>query len=66
MSSTKDAAIRALEEIAKDTPFAANYGYIDLLHTPYLASIRDDSRFKAILDAKKSVYDGLVKKYGDL
>jgi TolB-like protein/tetratricopeptide (TPR) repeat protein len=66
LSSTGDAAIQALEEIAKDTPFAPNYGYIDLLHTPYLASIRNDSRFKAILTAKKSAYDGFVKKYGDL
>jgi tetratricopeptide (TPR) repeat protein len=66
LSSTGDAAIRALEEIAKDTPLAPNYGYIDLLHTPYLDSIRNDPRFKAILAAKKTVYDGLVKKYGGL
>ena len=62
----KDEGIQALKDINRTKPVFNNYSYLDLLHNPFLDKLRDDPRFREIVAAQKKVYDGLVKKYGDL
>jgi len=62
----KDEGIQALKDIYKANPIRNLYPYLDLLHNPFLDKLRDDPRFREIVAAQKKVYDGLVKKYGDL
>ncbi|MCX6566610.1 MAG: hypothetical protein NTW38_09375 [Candidatus Aminicenantes bacterium] len=62
----KDESIQALKDISRKIPAINNYYYLDLLHNPFLDKLRDDPRFREIVAAQKKVYDGLVKKYGDL
>jgi len=62
----KDEGIQALKDINRTKPVFNNYSYLDLVHNPFLDKLRDDPRFREIVAAQKKVYDGLVKKYGDL
>ena len=62
----KDEGIQALKDISRKIPAYNNYSYLDLVHNPFLDQLRDDPRFREIVEAQKKVYKGLVKKYGDL
>jgi hypothetical protein len=62
----KDEGIQALKEISRKIPAYNNYYYLDLVNNPFLDKLRDDPRFREIVAAQKKVYEGLVKKYGDL
>jgi TolB-like protein/tetratricopeptide (TPR) repeat protein len=62
----KDEGIQALKEISRKIPAYNNYSYLDLVNNPFLDKLRDDPRFREIVEAQKKVYDGLLKKYGDL
>jgi TolB-like protein/Tfp pilus assembly protein PilF len=62
----KDESIKALKDINRKILAYNNYSYLDLVHNPFLDKLRDDPRFLEIVAAQKKVYDGLVKKYGDL
>jgi len=62
----KDESIQALKDINRKILVYNNYSYLDLLHNPFLDKLRDDPRFREIVETQKKVYDGLVKKYGDL
>ncbi|MCJ7643639.1 MAG: tetratricopeptide repeat protein, partial [Candidatus Aminicenantes bacterium] len=62
----KDEGIQALKDISRKIPAFGNYYYLDLVNNPFLDRLRDDPRFREIVEAQKKVYDGLVKKYGDL
>jgi TolB-like protein/tetratricopeptide (TPR) repeat protein len=65
----KDEGIQALEDIDRINPVFnedQNYSYLDLVNNPFLDKLRDDPRFREIVEAQKKVYDGLFKKYGDL
>jgi adenylate cyclase len=62
----KDEGIQALKDINMKGPDFVNYFYLDLVNNPFLDKLRDDPRFREIVEAQKKVYDGLVKKYGDL
>jgi len=63
----KDEGIQALKDFnRKLIPAINNYYYLDLINNPFLDRLRDDPRFREIVAAQKKVYDGLVKKYGDL
>jgi TolB-like protein/Tfp pilus assembly protein PilF len=65
----KDEGIQALKDINRTNPVFnedQNYSYLDLLNNPFLDKLRDDPRFREIVEAQKRVYDGLLKKYGDL
>jgi len=62
----KDESIQALKDINRTKPVFNNYSYLDLVHNPFLDKLRDDPRFREIVEVQKKVYDGLVKKYGDL
>jgi TolB-like protein/Tfp pilus assembly protein PilF len=60
----KNEGIQAIKDILRENP--NYYSYLDLVHNPFLDKLRDDPRFREIVAAQKKVYDGLVKKYGDL
>jgi predicted Zn-dependent protease len=63
----KDEGIQALKDInRKLIPAINNYYYLDLINNSFLDRLRDDPRSREIVEAQKKVYDGLVKKYGDL
>jgi len=62
----KDEAIQALKDINRTKPVFNNYSYLDLVHNPFLDKLRDDPRFREIVEAQKKIYEGLLKKYGDL
>jgi hypothetical protein len=69
----KDESIRAIKDILRENPIVnpsrdtfMSYAYLDLVHNPFLDKLRDDPRFREIVAAQKKVYEGLVKKYGDL
>jgi adenylate cyclase len=62
----KDEGIQALKDINRTKPVFNNYSYLDLVHNPFLDKLRDDPRFREIVEVQKKVYDGLLKKYGDL
>ena len=59
-------ASKPSRNIYKANPIRNNYSYLDLVHNPFLDNLRDDPRFREIVEAQKKVYEGLVKKYGDL
>ena len=60
----KNEGIQAIKDILRENP--NYYSYLDLVHNPFLDKLRDDPRFREIVAAQKKVYDGLLKKYGDL
>jgi len=62
----KDEAIQALKDIRRDDPSFNYYSYLDLVHDPFLDNLRDDPRFLEIVETQKEIYNGLLKKYGDL
>jgi TolB-like protein/Tfp pilus assembly protein PilF len=62
----KDEAIQALKDIYKANPIRNPYSYLDLVYNPFLDQLRSDPRFREIVAAQKKIYEGLVKKYGDL
>jgi len=62
----KDEGIQALKEISRKIPAYNNYSYLDLVNNPFLDKLRDDPRFREIVETQKKVYEGLLKKYGDL
>jgi TolB-like protein/Tfp pilus assembly protein PilF len=69
----KDESIRAIKDILRENPIVnpsgdtfTSYSYLDLVHNPFLDKLRDDPRFREIVEAQKKVYEELVKKYGDL
>jgi len=61
-----DEAIDCLKSRVAANPLDVNCRYLNLAHTPYMDSIRNDPRFLAILAGQKKIYDDLVKKYGNL
>jgi serine/threonine protein kinase/Flp pilus assembly protein TadD len=42
------------------------YGYPFLINNRYFDGLRDDSRFQAIVEAERAVYESKMRKYGDL
>jgi hypothetical protein len=62
----KDEGIQALKDINRTKPVFNNYSYLDLLYNPFLDKLRTDPRFREIVEAQKKVYEGVLKKYGDL
>jgi TolB-like protein/Tfp pilus assembly protein PilF len=62
----KDEGIQALKDFYRGNPAHNSYSYLDLLHNPFLDQLRDDPRFREIIEAQMKVYEGLIKEYGNL
>jgi len=59
----KQEATRILNKLAKD---GYDFHYIRLINNPFFNNLRDEPRFKEIVEKAKQVYEERVRKYGDL
>jgi serine/threonine protein kinase len=59
----KDEAISVIKEAKKK---GVEYDYLFLINNPHYDNLRDDVRFKEIVEKAKKVYEERLKKYGDL
>ncbi|MGD2087867.1 MAG: protein kinase [Candidatus Aminicenantes bacterium] len=64
----KQEATRILDKLAKDKLAKNDYyfHYIILINNPFFDNLRDEPRFKEIVEKAKQVYEERVRKYGDL
>jgi adenylate cyclase len=59
----KQEATRILNKLAKND---YDFHYFVLIHNPFFDNLRDEPRFKEIVEKAKQVYEERVRKYGDL
>jgi serine/threonine-protein kinase len=63
----KEEAIKSLQESVEAAPERLRYyQYPDLVNRRLFDSLRDDPRFKKIVEVQKKEHDEMVKKYGKL
>jgi serine/threonine protein kinase/Tfp pilus assembly protein PilF len=67
----KDKAIKAIEKAIsirkeKEHKSLEPFYYLPLMTYPFFDNLRDDPRFKKILNEQKSLYEERLQKYGDL
>lgn len=60
----KDEAIKLLDEEILKREIIPYIYYFDLLNNPFYDNLRDDTRFKGIVQREKTLYEEHLKKYG--
>jgi tetratricopeptide (TPR) repeat protein len=60
----KDKAIAYMQKSLSKNPL--QYAYLYFLNCPYYDNLRDDPRFRKIMEQAKKLHEERLKKYGDL